>query len=176
MLFLQPHYFMCSHVNVELNRVPQEYSLISFNLLLVVQMGFPGDGSGKEPACQCRRCKRCPHLLHPNSWVGKIPWRRKWQPTPVFLPGNFHRQRSCLWIRKGSNMTENSVSYLVQVVTISSIQNPNFSISGCVCISVLSPYTDHKFLVSNKLPLNLVTFMGLKFHPFHLQIMVMSKM
>ena len=29
-----------------------------------------------------------------DPWVGKIPWRRKWQPTPVFLPGEFHRQRS----------------------------------------------------------------------------------
>ena len=29
-----------------------------------------------------------------NSWVGKIPWRRKWQPTPVFLPGKSHGQRS----------------------------------------------------------------------------------
>ena len=29
-----------------------------------------------------------------HSWVGKIPWRRKWQPTPVFLPGEFHGQRS----------------------------------------------------------------------------------
>ena len=29
-----------------------------------------------------------------DSWVGKIPWRRKWQPTPVFLPGNFHGKRS----------------------------------------------------------------------------------
>ena len=29
-----------------------------------------------------------------QSWVGKIPWRRKWQPTPVFLPGKFHGQRS----------------------------------------------------------------------------------
>ena len=29
-----------------------------------------------------------------NPWVRKIPWRRKWQPTPVFLPGKFHRQRS----------------------------------------------------------------------------------
>ena len=29
-----------------------------------------------------------------NSWVGKIPRRWKWQPTPVFLPGEFHRQRS----------------------------------------------------------------------------------
>ena len=29
-----------------------------------------------------------------DSWVGKIPWRREWQPTPVFLPGEFHGQRS----------------------------------------------------------------------------------
>ena len=36
--------------------------------------------SGKESACQCRR-----HGFDP--WVGKILWRRKWQPTPVFLPG-----------------------------------------------------------------------------------------
>ena len=29
-----------------------------------------------------------------NPWVGKISWRREWQPTPVFLPGEFHGQRS----------------------------------------------------------------------------------
>ena len=29
-----------------------------------------------------------------DPWVGKIPWRRKWQPTPVFLPGNLHGQGS----------------------------------------------------------------------------------
>jgi len=29
-----------------------------------------------------------------NPWVGKIPWRREWLPTPVFLPGEFHGQRS----------------------------------------------------------------------------------
>ena len=44
---------------------------------------FPGGASGKEPTCQCRRRKR--HGFNP--WVGKIPWRRAWQPTPVFLPG-----------------------------------------------------------------------------------------
>ena len=43
--------------------------------------------TGKEPACQCRRPG-----FHP--WVRKIPWRRKWQPTPVFLPGKSHGQRS----------------------------------------------------------------------------------
>ena len=42
---------------------------------------------GKEPACQCRRRRFDP-------WVGKTPWRRKWQPTPVFLPGEFHGQSS----------------------------------------------------------------------------------
>ena len=39
--------------------------------------------SGKEPACQCRRHRR-PQF---DLWVGKHPWRRKWQPTPLFLPG-----------------------------------------------------------------------------------------
>ena len=43
--------------------------------------------SGKESACQCRRCGFDP-------WVRKMPWRRKWQPTPVFLPGKSQGQRS----------------------------------------------------------------------------------
>ena len=45
------------------------------------------DSDAKESACQCRR-------LGFNPWVRKIPWRRKWQPTPVFLPEEFHGQRS----------------------------------------------------------------------------------
>ena len=45
---------------------------------------------GKKPTCQCKRHKR--HGFDP--WVGKIPWRRKWQPTPVFLPGKSHGQRN----------------------------------------------------------------------------------
>ena len=45
--------------------------------------------SGKESTCQCRRPKR--HGF--DSWVGMIPWRRAWQPTPVFLPGQSHEQR-----------------------------------------------------------------------------------
>ena len=44
--------------------------------------GFPGGASGKEHSCQCRRHKR----LEFDHWVGKIPWRRAWQPTPIFLP------------------------------------------------------------------------------------------
>ena len=52
--------------------------------------GFPGGASGKEPTCQCRRCKRRGF----STWVGKIPWRRTWPPTPVSLPGELHGQRS----------------------------------------------------------------------------------
>ena len=43
--------------------------------------------SGKESACECRRCGF-------NPWVRRTPWRRKWQPTLVFLPGKPHRQRN----------------------------------------------------------------------------------
>ena len=49
--------------------------------------GFPCGSDGKEPVCQYRRCGFDP-------WIRKIPWRRKWQPTPVFLPGESHGQKS----------------------------------------------------------------------------------
>ena len=45
---------------------------------------------GKESACQCKRYKKCMFSL----WVGKITWRRKWQPNSVFLPGESHGQKS----------------------------------------------------------------------------------
>jgi len=45
-----------------------------------------------------------------SMWVGKIPWRRKWQPTPGFLPGESHGQRGLVgyspWGRKELDMTE----------------------------------------------------------------------
>ena len=50
-------------------------------------LGFPGGASGKDPACQCRRWKRCAFI----PWVGKVPWKSTWQPTPVFLPGESPR-------------------------------------------------------------------------------------
>ena len=48
----------------------------------------PSSSANKEPACQCGRHKRCWF----DPWAQKIPWRRKWQPIPVFLPGKFHGQ------------------------------------------------------------------------------------
>ena len=64
--------------------------------------GLPRWFSGKESACQCR----CQFDL----WVRKIPWRRRWHPTPVFLPGESQGQGSLvdcrLWGRIESDMTE----------------------------------------------------------------------
>ena len=57
---------------------------------LKAYQGLPLWHSTKESAYQCRRLRR--HGF--DSWVWKIPWRRKWQPTPVFLPGKSHGDRS----------------------------------------------------------------------------------
>ena len=69
-------------------------------------VGFPGGARAKEPTCQCKRHKR-PEF---NPWVGKIPWRRKWQHSPIFLPGESHGERSLVgygpWGCKKSDMTE----------------------------------------------------------------------
>ena len=77
---------------------------ISQFLLIYIYLITPGASDVKERIyLQCRR----PGF---NPWVGKIPWRRKWQPTPVFLPGEFHGQRSLVgyspWGHKESGMTE----------------------------------------------------------------------
>ena len=72
---------------------------------------YPGGTSGKESACQGRRCKG--YGLDP--WVGKITWRRKWQPTPVFFPGQSHGQRSLVgygsWGHKESDTTEHMCAH-----------------------------------------------------------------
>ena len=62
------------------------YSAINRSKLL----DFPGGTSGKESTCQCVRCKK----RRLDLWVGKIPWRREGQPTPLFLPGKSTGQRS----------------------------------------------------------------------------------
>ena len=66
--------------------------------LLQIGWGFPGGTSGKKkkkkklknnPPANAGDIKRCGF----KPWVRKIPWRMAWQPTPVFLPGQFHGQK-----------------------------------------------------------------------------------
>ena len=57
-------------------------------MIAFILKAFPGGSDGKSICLRCRR----PGF---NPWVRKIPWRREWQPTPVFLPEEFHGHR-CL--------------------------------------------------------------------------------
>ena len=70
----------------------KKLSVVEFTFLMIVISfrAYLGGASGKEPTCPYRRCKR--RRFHP--WVEKIPWREVWQPTPMFLPGESHGQRS----------------------------------------------------------------------------------
>ena len=71
---------MCIYKLIVLNDV-----IFYFIFMQVVR--FPRWLSGKESACQCRRWRF-------DFWVGKVLWRRKWQPTLVYLPVKSHGQRS----------------------------------------------------------------------------------
>ena len=86
---------------IECSNVPYMQSLIwylihrkinasNYFIINIIAGGFPGGSSGKEPTCQRQRHKRLGFSLS----IGKIPWRRALQHTPVFLPGELYGQRS----------------------------------------------------------------------------------
>ena len=74
--------------------------------------GFPGGSDGKESACIAGDPGSVP-------WVGKNPWRRKWQPIPMFVPGKSHGQRSLEgyhpWGHKELDITENAHTFYIQM-------------------------------------------------------------
>ena len=93
----------CRLQSMGLQRVGHDWAIS----LSTHYLGLPWWLSGKESACQSWRARDADLI---PAWVRKIPWRRKWQPTPVLLPGKFHAQRSLVgyspWGCKKSDMTE----------------------------------------------------------------------
>ena len=89
--------------NVDRTKTRTQIFCFKFSIFILPYTGLPRWFSGKQSACQCRR-----HRF--NSWIRKIPWRRKGQPTPVFLPGKSRGQRSLVayspWGHKESDTTE----------------------------------------------------------------------
>ena len=73
--------------NEFINLHPFLLKIVNYHVLILFKLSLPWWLSGKECACQCKRCSF-------NPWVWKIPWRREWLPTPVLLPGKSHGQRS----------------------------------------------------------------------------------
>ena len=111
-------------------------------------LGLPGWLSGYRICLRCRR----PRRWGLSPWVRKIPWRRKWKPTPVFWPGEFHGLQS-LRCCKESDVTERlSLSLSTQTTAalnrknnppLDLIKNPKTSINRrinkeCACVCVFS--------------------------------------
>ena len=80
-------------------------------------LGFPSGSDSKASACKAG-------VL---GAVGKIPWRRSWQPTPVLLPGESHGQRSLAgyspWGCKGSDTTE-PLTLILSCLGVGSVSTP----------------------------------------------------
>ena len=96
-----------------------------FSTLVRMILGLPSWCSGKESACQCRR-------LGFDPWVGKILWR-KWQPTPVLLPGKSHGQRSLVsYSPWGSRVGHDRAHTYVQVCAWLSLAGIFFLY--CLCL------------------------------------------
>ena len=102
---------------------------VRVELFLHYILGFPGDSDSKETA------RKRPGF-HP--WVRKIPWSREWQPAPVFLPGEFHGQRSLAghspWGHKELDRTERLTLSLPILIKLTSKAICNLSIP---CTEVL---------------------------------------
>ena len=105
------------------------------------QAAWVGDGQGGLACCSPWGCKQSDMTERLNwtgfdPWVRKIPWRRKWQPTPMFLPGKSHGQRSLvgytLWGHKELNTTEWLIIHTL-------MYELDFFLPGCIYIYKSKP-------------------------------------
>jgi len=104
--------------------------------------GFTGGSDGKESACNVGE-------LVFDPWVGKVPWRRPWQPTQIFLPGESHGQRSLAgyspWGHEPSDMTEQLSTHMDGWVPLPFTRN-------CHNIASYTPIQIFKFFLKRKKP------------------------
>ena len=118
--------------------------------------------SGKESTCHCRRSRF-------NLWVGKITWRRKWQPTPVFLPEKSHGQWSLAgyrpWVRRVKSRTR--LSDWVPPCTSTYIPVPvSQSLTPLVSICLFS------FCFTNKFIYTIILYGSYIPYIFHIYVLI----
>ena len=91
--FISPAFILSQHQGL-FQWVSFLHQVAKVNWVKTNFFGLPRWHSGKESAWQCKRCRR--HGSDP--WIRKIPGRRNWQPSPLFLPGESHGQtkHACL--------------------------------------------------------------------------------
>ena len=156
------------------------YSILTFYITFIIFIdlltyrGLPQQLSGqcrictvKEFAWQCKRCRF-------NPRVRKIPWRRKWQPIPIFLPGKCHGQRSRMgysspWSRKEWDMTQwlNNNIYKTVYVYIYNTHTHTHTHRVCVCIDLLIYLSFYLFGIYSKINIRGNVLEGLTQAPFY---------
>ena len=119
-----PHLFKSQLKSVIISSFKHFHNISIYSVIIIPGGSrLPRRLSGKEFTCQCISDRR--HRFNP--WVGKIPWRRNWQPPLVFLPEKSHGQRSLAkyspWGHKELDMTEAN-------------ENPCILIQNCVFIFI----------------------------------------
>ena len=121
---------------------------------------LPGGSSSKEPACQCRRHKSRGF----DPWVGKIPWRRGWQTTPVLLPGESQGERSLVGYSPWSHKNQTWLKWLSMHAHASESVHLCFSlvwrflanissnvISSTFCQGLQQPHPDPSYFILQSL-------------------------
>ena len=107
-----------------------DFILVQTQLML----GCPRWLSSKEFTCQCRSCRR--HGFDP--WIEKIPWRMKWQSTPVLLPRKSHGQRSLMGYSSCKNwLMTKSQTWLIMHAQADRKKNHISTYLGFFCWSIL---------------------------------------
>ena len=83
---------------------------MNFLATTIVFLVFPGVSDSKESTCNAGDLGLIPG-------VGKIPWRREWLPTPVFLPGEFHAQKSLVGYSLWGRMSRTRLRNIFHLIT-----------------------------------------------------------
>ena len=100
-----------------------------------------------------------------NPWVGKIPWKSKWQPTPAFLPGKFHGQRSLagysLWGWKSQTRLSTQTFWKYRAKTGFWLQNLSYTEFTVWTVNILSTLkrTSKKYIRKNILYKDIYVYM-----------------
>ena len=109
---------------------------------------------------KCRRLRRGKF----NSWVGKIPWRRKWQPTPVFSPGESYEQKNLEgYSPRGCKESDTTEYTCMHAPAVKAPNHNHWTVRGFHVEKIHPPWplvTSHKFLQSRKLSVATITGKG----------------
>ena len=129
----------------------------------ISKKGFPRRFNGKEPTSQCWKQRQ-----GFDPWVGKIPCSRKWQPTPICLPGEFHGQRGQAGCNppghKQLDTTQHTHKHLKYYFTVLSVFKDENTLFTVKFFFLLKYYKSSVFYTCSPSQSRLVTFQVFKGH------------